>query len=108
MKGGGLMGFWKSDLIAGLETEIFNDVSKGQYKVGNTWSDCTTVSSGTADGRKYFTFEVPSSVSGTITGLRLIDSSSNVLAEKTVNITKTATRAFSFRIKYRIVEREEE
>ena len=102
------MNFWETSTITGLETSLFNSVSKGQYKVGNIWSDCTTVSSGTSDGYRYFVFAVPTEATGTITGLRIIDSSSNVLGEKIVNITKTASRAFSFRIRFKMTETESE
>ena len=90
------MQFWDSSVITGLTDSVYNSVSKAQYKMDNTWSDCVTVSGGNEGDRKYFIFEVPSWVNGTITGLRLVDSSLNVIGEKTVNITKTASRGFSF------------
>ena len=102
------MQFWDSSVITGLTDSVYNSVSKAQYKIDNTWSDCVTVSRGNEGDRKYFIFEVPSWVNGTIAGLRLVDSSLNVIGEKTVNITKTASRGFSFKITFQIKESEED
>jgi hypothetical protein len=102
------MNFWDSSVITGLTNSVFSSVNKAQYKLSNTWYDCITVSSGAAGDGKYFIFEVPSSVNGTITGIRLIDSSSNALAEMPINVTKSASRGFSFKITFQIKESEED
>lgn len=99
------MDFWNIDRITNI---IFSLVNKAQYKLSNNWYDCTAVSSGEAGDGKFFIFEIPSSVNGTITGIRLIDSSSNVLAEMPINVTKSASRGFSFKITFQIKESEED
>lgn len=101
------MSFWKDNLIATLENDILNNVNKAQYKMANTWYDCITISSGTIGDYRFLIFEVPVATNGTITALRIVDGSANVIAEKIVNVTKNANKAFSFRIKFKIRESEE-
>jgi hypothetical protein len=98
------MTFWKNTYLAAVKGSVFSDVNKVQYQLSDSWSDCTIDSSGTEGEYKYFICSVPSSVSGTITGIRFLKSDSSVMGETTVSVPKTAVRAFYFRIKFNVKE----
>jgi hypothetical protein len=100
------MTFWAASYLATVKGIVFADVDKVQYQTGGTWADCTLISKGDEDNYKYFLCEVPSSVSGTITGVRFIDDSSNVLGSAAVSFTKSAGQTFAFKIKFTVREKQ--
>lgn len=98
------MTFWAASYLATVKGVVFADVDKVQYQTGGSWADCTLISSGDEDNYKYFLCEVPSSVSGTITGIRFVDDSSNVLGSTAVSFDKSASQTFAFKIRFTVKE----
>ena len=98
------MNFWASSYLATIKGSVFADVNKVQYKVGETWADCTILSSGNDGSYKYFLCQIPSSVSGNIAGIRFVDDSSNVMGAADVAFSKTAGQVFAFKIRFTVRE----
>lgn len=98
------MNFWASSYLATIKSSVFADANKVQYKVGETWADCTILSSGNDGSYKYFLCQIPSSVSGNIVGIRFVDSNSSVLGVADVAFSKTAGQVFAFKIKFDVKE----
>ena len=100
------MNFWTSSYLATIKSSVFADVNKVQYKVGDTWADCTILSSGNDGSYKYFLCQIPSSVSGNIVGIRFVDDSSNVMGVADAAFNKTAGQVFAFKIRFTVREAE--
>ena len=100
------MVFFTSDFKNSLETTTAGLVDKSQYQISSVWYDSTILSSGDDGDYKYFHCEIPTSVAGTITGLRFIDSGGNVIGYKSESIIKNAGQAFTYKIRFRIIDKE--
>ena len=98
------MTFWASSYLATIKGSVFADVNKVQYKIGETWADCTVLSSGNDGSYKYFLCQIPSSVSGNIVGIRFVDDSSNVMGVADVAFSKTAGQILAFKIRFTVRE----
>lgn len=99
-----------SAMLTALREYVRDKISYAQYKVGSKWYRAELNEKEVlADGRVSITFEIDHTIAGniTVTGIRLVNYSGIVWAEKTVSITRAdAVEGVLYRCRFSVIEGE--
>ena len=101
--------FWKEDTLNGLGQSLAAQCSYCQYQIdgSSSWQNALITEETSTNGTYIIGFYVPSEVSGTITGVRIMGSA-GCIGEGTLRAIKRAGNPIFIRVKFRIHEKEEE
>ncbi len=97
-----------SAMLTALREYVRDKISYAQYKVGSTWYRAELNEKAVLnDGRVSISFEIDHTIAGniTVTGIRLLNYSGVVWAEKTVSITRAdAVEGILYRCRFSVIE----
>lgn len=102
--------FWKTDFLNNAARTVANMIKSFEYEIDGSWKTAAVISSGqesVGNIYSYFILEIPSNVSGTITGFRVVGVNDQIIGSKTESIIKSNGTAMIYKFKMRIREEEE-
>lgn len=101
--------FWKPDFLNNATTAVASMIKSFEYEIDGSWKTAAVISSGqesVGNIYSYFILEIPSNVSGTITGFRVVGVNDQIIGSKTESIIKSSGTAMIYKFKIRIHEEE--
>lgn len=97
--------FLKSDYLTSLSKIVWDDIDRVQYKVSGAWYDVERVIKSQENNCLAISAIFPDVKNTAVKGVRFLDSSGDVIAEKEENILTAAGNKLALQFKIRISER---
>ena len=86
------MAFWTNEFLNKMRNEWLRRLVKFQYRAGSTWYDTVITDKRIEGNALKITTATTDAAALTITSVRVIDISGDVVGTRTENITKSATQ----------------
>lgn len=97
--------FLKSNYLTSLSKIVSEDISRVQYKVSGSWHDVERIIKSQENNCLTISAIFPDMKNAAVGGIRFMDSSGNVIAEKAENILTAAGNKLVLQFKIHISER---